>query len=209
MKEFIAELVKIEINEKNRTFNGYSSSDNYTQYLNQLYLSANFEKLSESIKQQLKDFTATLDAYLPVNQEIVDNMRHDALFNPDLGNEVAWLENLFEIRSTKEYYYQELLSLLGEKINNPVSLKSEVEPVALEKELTNKNAVNDNLAKGYEAIGMVVGCKRTKLAQILKSEILQNEGVVYYLGSRPVLDKGKWKSLLDLKPSILKSLKIK
>ncbi len=208
MKEFIAELVKIEINEKNRTFNGYSSSDNYTQYLNQLYLSANFEKLSESIKQQLKDFTATLDAYLPVNQEIVDNMRHDALFNPDLGNEVAWLENLFEIRSTKEYYYQELLSLLGEKIN-PVSLKSEVEPVALEKELTNKNEVNDNLAVGYEAIGMVLGCQRTKLAQILKSGILESEGVVYYLGSRPVLDKGKWKSLLDLKPSILKSLKIK
>jgi len=199
MKEFIAELVKIEINEKNRTFNGYCSSYNYTQYLNELYLSANFEKLSESIKQQLKDFTATLDAYLPVNQEIVDNMRHDVFFNPDLGNEVAWLENLFEIRSTKEYYYQELLSLLGEKIN----------PVALEKELTNKNEVNDNLAKGYEAIGMVVGCKRTKLAQILKSEILQNEGVVYYLGGSPVLDKGKWKLLLDLKPSILKSLKIK
>lgn len=208
MKEFIAELVKIEINEKNRTFNGYSSSDNYTQYLNELYLSVNFEKLSESIKQQLKDFTATLDAYLPVNQEIVDNMRHDALFNPDLGNEVAWLENLFEIRSTKEYYYQELLSLLGEKIN-PESLKSEVQPVALEKELTNKNEVNDNLALGYEAIWIVLGCKRTKLAQILKSEILQNEGVVYYLGRRPVLDKGKWKSLLDLKPSLLKSLKIK
>lgn len=207
MKEFIAELVKIEINEKNRTFNGYSSSDNYTQYLNQLYLSANFEKLSESIKQQLKDFTSTLDAYLPVNQEIVDNMRHDALFNPDLGNEVAWLENLFEIRSIKEYYYQELLSLL-EKIN-PESLKSEVEPVAIEKELTNKNEVNDNLAIGYDAIGKVLGCKRTKLAKILKTEILQNEGVVYYLSSRPILDKGKWKSLLDLKPSVLKSLKIK
>lgn len=203
MKEFIAELVKIEINEKNRTFNGYSSSDNYTQYLNQLYLSANFEKLSESIKQQLKDFTATLDAYLPVNQEIVDNMRHDALFNPDLGNEVAWLENLFEIRSTKEYYYEELLSLLGEKIN------PEVKPVPPEKELTNKNEVNDNLAIGYDAIGKVLGCKRTKLAKILKTEILQNEGVVYYLSSRPILDKGKWKSLLDLKPSVLKSLKIK
>lgn len=202
MKEFIAELVRVEINEKNRTINGFSSSDEYSKYLYSLFAVADFSSLNV-VPEQLNDFSYLMDGFISINIETIDNIRKEARVNRDLENDVAWYETLFEVRQIKESYYNRLQKLLGEE-NTP-----EIEPVAKEIELTNKNEVNDNLAVGYEAIGMVLGCQRTKLAQILKSGILESEGVVYYLGSRPVLDKGKWKSLLDLKPSILKSLKIK
>ena len=210
MKEFIAELVRVEINEKNRTINGFSSSDEYSKYLSSLFSVADFSSINV-VPEQLNDFSYLMDGFISINIETIDNIRNEARVNRDLENDVVWYETLFEVRQIKESYYDRLLSLLEKKITPEFKpLKPKVEPVvAVEKELTKKNEVNDNLAIGYEAIGIVLGCKRTKLSKILKSGILQNNNVVYYIGSRPVLDKGKWQSLLYLNPSILKSLKIK
>jgi hypothetical protein len=197
MQEFLKELIRIEINDKEKCFNGYYSAEAYTKYLNELYAAANMsilvdERYAAILHTQLKDFMTMLDAYLPMFAETVEDMRHDAEVDKNLKCEYDWYKMLFDIRNAKIYYYEELMNIMSPQ----VIVKSDGEVGV-------KELVDDKpkLAKGVEEIAKVLGCGKTKANEIIQSGFMKEYEVGHYNGRTPVLEIDKWERL----PSELKS----
>ena len=197
MQEFLKELIRIEINDTDKSFNGFYSADAYTKYLHELYAAANMSILvdvrySAILQTQLKDFLVMLDAYLPIFQETVDNMKHDAQISPYLQNEADWYQTLYEIRNAKLYYYEELMNIMSPQMI--------VEP---DRGGDAKDLEEDRpkLAKGVEEIAKVLGCGKTKANEIIQSGFMKEYEVGHYNGRTPILEIDKWERL----PSELKS----
>ena len=49
MEKLVSELLRFEIDESKRNFNGFSSSDEYTAYLNELYRNVTLSGLENEI----------------------------------------------------------------------------------------------------------------------------------------------------------------
>ena len=197
MQEFLRELIRIEINDKDKSFNGFYSAEAYTKYLNELYAAANMsilvdEKYAAILRAQLKDFIIMLDAYLPMFPETVEDMRHDAEVDKNLKCEYDWYKMLFDIRNAKIYYYEELMNIMSPQMI--------VEP---DRDGGVKELVEDKpkLAKGVEEIAKVLGCGKTKANEIIQSGFMKEYEVGHYNGRTPVLEIDKW----DRLPSELKS----
>lgn len=197
MQEFLKELIRIEINDIDKSFNGFYSAEAYTKYLHELYAAANMSILvdvrySAILQTQLKDFLVMLDAYLPIFQETVDNMKHDAQISPYLQNEADWYQTLYEIRNAKLYYYEELMNIMSPQMI--------VEP---DRGSDAKDLEEDRLklAKGVEGIAKVLGCGKTKASEIIQSGFMKEYEVGHYNGRTPILEIDKWERL----PSELKS----
>ena len=197
MQEFLKELIRIEINDTDKSFNGFYSAEAYTKYLNELYAAANMsilvdERYAAILHTQLKDFITMLDAYLPMFAETVEDMRHDAEVDKNLKSEYEWYRMLFDIRSTKIYYYEELMNIMSPQMI--------VEP---DRDGGVKELVEDKpkLAKGVEEIAKVLGCGKTKANEIIQSGFMKEYEVGHYNGRTPVLEIDKW----DRLPSELKS----
>ena len=197
MQEFLKELIRIEINDKEKCFNGYYSAEAYTKYLNELYAAANMsilvdERYAAILHTQLKDFITMLDAYLPMFAETVEDMRHDAEVDKNLKSEYEWYRMLFDIRSTKIYYYEELMNIMSPQMIVEPDRGSDA------KELEEDRP---KLAKGVEEIAKVLGCGKTKANEIIQSGFMKEYEVGHYNGRTPILEIDKWERL----PSELKS----
>ena len=132
MQEFLQELIRIEINDKEKCFNGFYSAEAYTKHLNELYAAANMsilvdERYAAILHTQLKDFMTMLDAYLPMFAETVEDMRHDAEVDKNLKCEYDWYKMLFDIRNAKIYYYEELGKLLQPSTTSLISTSNNKE----------------------------------------------------------------------------------
>ena len=132
MQEFLKELIRIEINDTDKSFNGFYSAEAYTKYLNELYAAANMsilvdERYTAILYTQLKDFMTMLDAYLPMFAETVEDMRHDAEVDKNLKCEYDWYKMLFDIRNAKIYYYEELGKLLQPSTTSLISTSNNKE----------------------------------------------------------------------------------
>ena len=197
MQEFLKELIRIEINDTDKSFNGFYSAEAYTKYLNELYAAANMsilvdERYTAILHTQLKDFMTMLDAYLPMFAETVEDMRHDAEVDKNLKSEYEWYRMLFDIRSTKIYYYEELMNIMSPQMIVEPDRGSDA------KELEEDRP---KLAKGVEEIAKVLGCGKTKANEIIQSGFMKEYEVGHYNGRTPVLEIDKW----DRLPSELKS----
>ena len=197
MQEFLKELIRIEINDKEKCFNGYYSAEAYTKYLNELYAAANMsilvdERYAAILHTQLKDFMTMLDAYLPMFAETVEDMRHDAEVDKNLKSEYEWYRMLFDIISTKIYYYEELMNIMSPQMIVEPDRGSDA------KELEEDRP---KLAKGVEEIAKVLGCGKTKANEIIQSGFMKEYEVGHYNGRTPILEIDKWERL----PSELKS----
>lgn len=197
MQEFLKELIRIEINDTDKSFNGFYSAEAYTKYLNELYAAANMsilvdERYAAILHTQLKDFITMLDAYLPMFAETVEDMRHDAEVDKNLKSEYEWYRMLFDIRSTKIYYYEELMNIMSPQMIVEPDRGSDA------KELEEDRP---KLAKGVEEIAKVLGCGKTKANEIIQSGFMKEYEVGHYNGRTPVLEIDKW----DRLPSELKS----
>ena len=197
MQEFLKELIRIEINDTDKSFNGFYSAEAYTKYLNELCAAANMsilvdERYAAILHTQLKDFMTMLDAYLPMFAETVEDMRHDAEVDKNLKSEYEWYRMLFDIRSTKIYYYEELMNIMSPQMI--------VEP---DRGGDAKELEEDRpkLAKGVEEIAKVLGCGKTKANEIIQSGFMKEYEVGHYNGRTPILEIDKWERL----PSELKS----
>ena len=197
MQEFLKELIRIEINDTDKSFNGFYSAEAYTKYLNELYAAANMsilvdERYTAILHTQLKDFMTMLDAYLPMFAETVEDMRHDAEVDKNLKSEYEWYRMLFDIRSTKIYYYEELMNIMSPQMIVEPDRGSDA------KELEEDRP---KLAKGVEEIAKVLGCGKTKANEIIQSGFMKEYEVGHYNGRTPILEIDKWERL----PSELKS----
>lgn len=197
MQEFLKELIRIEINDTDKSFNGFYSAEAYTKYLNELYAAANMsilvdERYAAILHTQLKDFITMLDAYLPMFAETVEDMRHDAEVDKNLKSEYEWYRMLFDIRSTKIYYYEELMNIMSPQMIVEPDRGSDA------KELEEDRP---KLAKGVEEIAKVLGCGKTKANEIIQSGFMKEYEVGHYNGRTPILEIDKWERL----PSELKS----
>ena len=197
MQEFLKELIRIEINDTDKSFNGFYSAEAYTKYLNELYAAANMsilvdERYAAILHTQLKDFMTMLDAYLPMFAETVEDMRHDAEVDKNLKSEYEWYRMLFDIRSTKIYYYEELMNIMSPQMIVEPDRGSDA------KELEEDRP---KLAKGVEEIAKVLGCGKTKANEIIQSGFMKEYEVGHYNGRTPILEIDKWERL----PSELKS----
>lgn len=197
MQEFLQELIRIEINDKEKCFNGFYSAEAYTKHLNELYAAANMsilvdEKYVAILHIQIKDFMSMLDAYLPMFSETVEDMRHDAEVDKNLKSEYEWYRMLFDIRSTKIYYYEELMNIMSPQMIVEPDRGSDA------KELEEDRP---KLAKGVEEIAKVLGCGKTKANEIIQSGFMKEYEIGHYNGRTPILEIDKWERL----PSELKS----
>ena len=197
MQEFLKELIRIEINDTDKSFNGFYSAEAYTKYLNELYAAANMsilvdERYAAILHTQLKDFMTMLDAYLPMFAETVEDMHHDAEVDKNLKSEYEWYRMLFDIRSTKIYYYEELMNIMSPQMIVEPDRGSDA------KELEEDRP---KLAKGVEEIAKVLGCGKTKANEIIQSGFMKEYEVGHYNGRTPILEIDKWERL----PSELKS----
>ena len=197
MQEFLKELIRIEINDTDKSFNGFYSAEAYTKYLHELYAAANMSILvdvrySAILQTQLKDFLVMLDAYLPIFQETVDNMKHDAQISPYLQNEADWYQTLYEIRNAKLYYYEELMNIMSPQMIVEPDRGSDAKDLEEDR---------PKLAKGVEEIAKVLGCGKTKANEIIQSGFMKEYEVGHYNGRTPILEIDKWERL----PSELKS----
>ena len=197
MQEFLKELIRIEINDTDKSFNGFYSAEAYTKYLHELYAAANMSILVDVrytaiLKTQLKDFLVMLDAYLPIFQETVDNMKHDAQISAYLQNEADWYQTLYEIRNAKLYYYEELMNIMSPQMIVEPDRGSDAKDLEEDR---------PKLAKGVEEIAKVLGCGKTKANEIIQSGFMKEYEVGHYNGRTPVLEIDKWERL----PSELKS----
>lgn len=201
MQEFLKELIRIEINDTDKSFNGFYSADAYTKYLHELYAAANMSILvdvrySAILQTQLKDFLVMLDAYLPIFQETVDNMKHDAQISPYLQNEADWYQTLYEIRNAKLYYYEELMNIMSPQMIVEPDRGSDAKDLEEDR---------PKLAKGVGEIAKVLGCGKTKANEIIQSGFMKKYEVGHYNGRRPILEIDKWESLSsELKSKICK-----
>ena len=116
MEKLVSELLRFEIDESKRNFNGFSSSDEYTAYLNELYRNVTLSGLENEIyrngiRVKLQDFKMLLNINLP-NLIDVEAIKRDYQNNPGLKPDVEWYTMLFAIRGIKEYYKNKVLAML-------------------------------------------------------------------------------------------------
>ena len=197
MQEFLKELIRIEINDTDKSFNGFYSAEAYTKYLHELYAAANMSILVDVrytaiLQTQLKDFIVMLDAYLPMFPETVEDMRHDAEVDKNLKSEYEWYRMLFDIRSAKIYYYEELMNIMSPQMIVEPDRGSDAKDLEEDR---------PKLAKGVEEIAKVLGCGKTKANEIIQSGFMKEYEVGHYNGRTPILEIDKWERL----PSELKS----
>lgn len=126
MEKLVSELLRFEIDENKHTFNGFSSSDAYTAYLNELYRNTTLSSMDNviyrnGIRGKLQELELRLNISLP-NRGDVDAIERDYQTNPLLKRDVEWYRMLFSIRGIKEYYAQKIQEML-----NPNIEKVEVE----------------------------------------------------------------------------------
>ena len=129
MEKLVSELLRFEIDENKHTFNGFSSSDEYTAYLNELYRNATLSGLENEIYRngtlgKLQELELRLNISLP-NRGDVDAIESDCNNNPALRLDVEWYRMLLYIRGIKEYYAQKILEILKP---NTESAEIEVHP---------------------------------------------------------------------------------
>ena len=157
MQHFLRELIRIEINNKEMCFNGFFSADEYTQYLNGLYMGADItfllnDKYVEFLRKHLEDFIVMLDAYLPMYQETVDSMKHDARNSPYLQEEADWYQMLFEIRSAKEFYYNKFLEILNYEKQEKREIVTQEDNNSLGEYITYKELIAKYNFKGVKSV---------------------------------------------------------
>lgn len=129
MEKLVSELLRFEIDENKHTFNGFSSSDEYTAYLNELYRNTTLSGLENEIYRngilgKLQELELRLNISLP-NRGDVDAIESDYSHNPVLKRDVEWYRMLLYVRGIKEYYAQKILEILNP---NTESVGIEVHP---------------------------------------------------------------------------------
>lgn len=129
MEKLVSELLRFEIDENKHTFNGFSSSDAYTAYLNELYRNATLSGMDNviyrnGIRGKLQELELRVNISLP-NRGDVDAIERDYQTNPLLKRDVEWYRILFSIRGIKEYYAQKVQEILNP---NTESVGIEVHP---------------------------------------------------------------------------------
>ena len=127
MEKFVSELLRIEIDDEKRTFNGFSSSDAYTEYLNDLFAKASLNGLDSdiyrnAIRIKLQDLDLLLTIHLP-HADDVNSILRDYQTNPLLKHDVEWYKMLFSIRGIKEYYAQKVLEMLNLKVETAETIE--------------------------------------------------------------------------------------
>lgn len=202
MQHFLRELKRIEIDNDERCFNGFFSSERYTEHLNKLYSNVDITLLMDEncltiLQNDLEDFMVILDAYLPMFIEVVDNMRHDARISPYLQEEADWYTTLYNIRGAKIYYYKKIMNLTSCKgISKQVDGNiPELANMLKSQDVQDRNQNIPELAKGVAGIAQILGCGKTKANEIIQSGFLKDFEVGYYNGRTPVLELNKWEKL--------------
>lgn len=114
MKAFIKELLRIEVNHINYTFNGFKTADEYTNYLSELFAAADFSKLNQSTRIQVEDLIPRMDAYLSIDNIDIEMITHDIDTNTDLKKDAAWYYTLYNIKGIKLYYYDKIMKMIEE-----------------------------------------------------------------------------------------------
>ena len=202
MQNFLKELKRIEIDNDERCFNGFFSSERYTEHLNKLYSNVDITLLMDEncltiLQNDLEDFMVILDAYLPMFIEVVDNMRHDARISPYLQEEADWYTTLYNIRGAKIYYYKKIMNLTSCKgINKRVDGNiPELANMLKRQDVQERKQNIPELAKGVARIAQILGRGKTKANEIIQSGFLKDFEVGYYNGRTPVLELNKWEKL--------------
>mgnify|MGYP006385658301 CR=1 FL=1 len=157
MQEFLQELIRIEINDKEKCFNGFYSAEAYTKYLNELYSTADMTALTNELylfatEKQLEDYMVMLDAYLPMYLETVQNMQHDAMISPYLQEEADWYQTLYEIRNAKEFYYNKFLEILNYEKQEKREIVTQEDNNSLGEYITYKELIAKYNFKGGRSI---------------------------------------------------------
>jgi len=114
MKAFIKELLRIEVNHINYTFNGFKTADEYTNYLSELFAAADFSKLNQSTRIQVEDLIPRMDAYLSIDNIDIEMITHDIDTNTDLKKDATWYYTLYNIKGIKLYYYDKIMKMIEE-----------------------------------------------------------------------------------------------
>lgn len=114
MKAFIRELLRIEVDHTHNTFNGFQSSDEYTNYLSELFAEADFSELTQATKIQVDDLMPRIDAYLPIDYTDIEMIVHDSETNPNLKKDAEWYNTLHQIKGIKLYYYEKTIKMIEE-----------------------------------------------------------------------------------------------
>ena len=202
MQNFLKELKRIEINNDERCFNGFFSSEEYTEYLNKLYSNVDITLLMDKnfliiLQNDLEDFMVMLDAYLPMFIEVVEDMQHDARRSPYLQEEADWYRTLYNIRGAKIYFYKKIMNVTSFKgISKPVDCNiPELANMLKSQDVQDRNQNIPELAKGVAEIAQILGCGKTKANEIIQSGFLKDFEVGYYNGRTPVLELNKWEKL--------------
>lgn len=202
MQNFLKELKRIEINNDERCFNGFFSSEEYIEYLNKLYSNVDITLLMDKnfliiLQNDLEDFMVMLDAYLPMFIEVVEDMQHDARRSPYLQEEADWYTTLYNIRGAKIYFYKKIMNVTSFKgISKPVDCNiPELANMLKSQDVQDRNQNIPELAKGVAEIARILGCGKTKANEIIQSGFLKDFEVGYYNGRTPVLELHKWEKL--------------
>ena len=114
MKAFIKELLRIEVNHTNYTFNGFKTSEEYTSHLSELFAAADFSELNQATKIQVDDLMPRIDAYLPIDYTDIEMIVHDSETNPNLKKDAEWYNTLHQIKGIKLYYYEKTIKMIEE-----------------------------------------------------------------------------------------------
>ena len=157
MQDFLKELIRIEINDKEKCFNGYYSAEAYTKYINELYSTADMIALTNehylfATEKQLEDYMVMLDAYLPMYLETVQNMQHDAMISPYLQEEADWYQTLYEIRNAKEFYYNKFLEILNYEKQEKREIVTQEDNNSLGEYITYKELIAKYNFKGVKSV---------------------------------------------------------
>lgn len=114
MKAFVKELLRIEVDHIHYTFNGFKNSDEYTNYLSELFAAADLSELTQATKIQVEDFMPRIDAYLPIDDTDIEMITRDSESNTTLKKDVEWYTTLYKIKGIKLYYYDKTIKMIEE-----------------------------------------------------------------------------------------------
>lgn len=117
MEELVNELLRMEVDDLHRLFNGFGSSEAYADYMANLFRmsdSSNLDNLAYAnrLLVKLQDLEMLLDIHLPTS-EALDSLNRDYQISPHLKRDVEWYTMLFNIRGIKEYYYRKVIEMLN------------------------------------------------------------------------------------------------
>lgn len=154
MKAFIKELLRLEVNHTNYTFNGFKTLEEYTSHLSELFAAADFSELNQATRIQVEDLIPRMDAYLSIDNIDIEMITHDIDTNTDLKKDAAWYYTLYNIKGIKLYYYDKIMKMIEELFPE---IPSAPEVIVMSDTQSNHNAewiTYDELIKQYSFKGV-------------------------------------------------------